>query len=225
MAFRIGSLVLYPQIVMIPLGAAFFLVIAYKRLAGPPARSRREAFTALLSSAVLAAAGSLIFSDHGDPQAMVGGQSSFTGYWGALIGVSLWALIARKPVMAAANSVAPAVMAGGAVARLGCVFAGCCRGVPSLPLFHVWPLYDIAALLAALMLGVRLEKRRAGGSLFAFLIVYGLLRFFLEFARDIPASALGLTAGQWFAAAQTAAGFALLVAGRAQSAAIENPDV
>jgi len=224
-AFRIGSLVLYPQIVMIPLAAAFFLVIAYKRLGIPPARSRRETVTALLFSAVFAAAGSLILRDHSDPQAVIRAQASLTAYWGALIGATVWALIARKPVMAAANAVAPAVMAGGAVARLGCVFAGCCRGLPGLPLFYVWPLYDIAALLAALMLGVRLEKRRAGGSLFAFLILYGLLRFFLEFARDVPSAALGLTAGQWFAAAQTAAGVALLVAGRAQSAAIRNPEV
>jgi len=210
---------------MLPLGAAFFLVIAYKRLAGPPARSRRETFTALLFAAVFAGVGSLVLRDHSDPDAVIRAQASLTAYWGALIGVSLWALIARKPMMVAANAVAPAVMAGGVVARVGCVFAGCCRGLPSLPLFHAWPVYDIAALLVALMLGVRLEKRRAGGSLLAFLIAYGLLRFFLEFARDIPAFALGLTAGQWFAAAQSAAGVALLVAGRAKSAAIQSSDV
>ena len=224
-AFRIGSLVLYPQIVMVPLGAAFFLVIAYKRLAEPPARSRREVITALLFAAVLAGVGSLLLRDHSDPQTVIRAQASLTAYWGALIGVSLWALIARKPVLASANAVAPAVMTAGAVARLGCVFAGCCRGLPGLPLFHAWPLYDIAALLAALMLGVQVEKRRAGGALLAFLIVYGVLRFFLEFARDVPASALGLTAGQWFAAVQATAGVALLVAGRAKSAAIQDRDV
>ena len=144
---------------------------------------------------------------------------------GELAGVSLWALIARKSVLASANAVAPAVMTAGAVARLGCVFAGCCRGLLGLPLFHAWPLYDIAALLVALMLGVQVEKRRAGGALLAFLIVYGVLRFFLEFARDVPASALGLTAGQWFAAVQATAGVALLVAGRAKSAAIQDSEV
>jgi len=223
--FRISSLVLYPQIVMLPLGAAFFLVIAYKRLAGSLGLSRGESFTALVSAAVLAGVGSLVLSDHSDAQAIVGGQASLAAYWGALIGAGLWALITRRPVMTAANAVAPAVMAGGAVARVGCVFAGCCRGLPGLPLFYVWPIYDIAALLVALLAGVRVEKRRAGGSLLAFLIVYGFLRFFLEFARDVPASAVGLTAGQWFAAAQAAAGVALLMTGRAKSAAIQDRDV
>lgn len=224
-AFRIGSLVLYPQIVMLPLGAAFFVVLAWKRLSAGPARSRRESIAALLSAVILAAAGSLVLSDHTDPHAIIGAQASFTAYWGALIGVSLWALIARKPILAAANALAPAVMAGGSVARLGCVFAGCCRGLPGLPLFHPWPLYDVAALFGAVMIGIHLEKRRAGGALLAFLIAYGLLRFFLEFARDVPASALGLTAGQWFAAAQAAVGVALVVAGRAKSPAIESTDL
>jgi prolipoprotein diacylglyceryltransferase len=204
---------------MLPLGAAFFVVLGWKRLLAGPARSRGGAFTALLSAAILAAAGSLALGDHTDPHAVIGAQASFAAYWGALIGVSLWASIARKPAMAAANALAAGVMAGGAVARVGCVFAGCCRGLPGLPLFHVWPLYDIAALLGALIVGVRVEKRRGDGSLLAFLIVYGLLRFGIEFARDVPAFALGLTAGQWFAAAQAGVGVALVVLGRAGSAA------
>ena len=224
MGFRIGSLILYPQMVMIPLGAAFFLVIAYKRHS-VSARSRRGLIAAVISSAVMAAAGALILADESDPHAIFGGQLSFAGYWGALIGACVWALISRNPVAAAGNAVAPAVMLGGAVARIGCLFAGCCRGASGILLYHVWPLYDIAALLVALMLGVREERRRSSGSLLSFLIVYGFLRFFLEFIREARVTELGLTTGQLFAGAQVGVGVALVLAGKAKSAVVRNQDV
>lgn len=212
-AFRIGSLLLYPQVLLAPLGAAFFLVIGYKRLLGLSG-NRSEPVRAMATACVLAVAGSLFLSDHADAAGVLGGQSTFGAYWGALIGAALWALVAGKPVMPSANSLAAGVMAGGAVARLGCVFAGCCRGVVWLPVFSVWPAYDIGALVLALVVGMWWEKRRRDGALISFLVVYGVLRFLLEFARDVPGVGLGLTVGQWLAVVQAGVGAAVLSWGR-----------
>lgn len=216
---RIGDFVFYPQSVMLPLAGLFFLVVAYKRLHARLHGSRAEAFLGVILAAAAALLGSRLWNGHPGAAAVVGGQASLAAYWGAFAGVVLWALLRRKNPAGAANAIAPAVMAGGAVARLGCVFAGCCRGIP--PVFGPWPFYDIAALAIALGLGLKLEKHHRNAPLLAFLIGYGLLRFFLEFAREMPPAAFGLTAAQLLAAAQVAAGLALLAASQAQSPATE----
>jgi len=205
---------------MLPLAGLFFLVVAYRRLHARVAGSRADALIGVLAAAAAALLGSRLWNGHAAADAVVGGQASLAAYWGAFAGIVLWAVSRGRNAAGAANAIAPAVMAGGAVARLGCVFAGCCRGIP--PLFGPWPFYDIAALLIALGVGLKLEKRRRHASLQAFLIVYGLLRFALEFARPMPAAAFGLTAAQLFAAVQIAAGLALLAANCAQSPATEN---
>ena len=210
MVLRIGSLLFYPQSLMLPLAAIFFVVIARARLRLQLERSEGGIWLGLACSALFAAAASWFWNDHGDPSALIGGQSSLAAYWGCFAGVGLWAFLRRCGVRAAANAIAPGVMAGGAVARLGCVFAGCCQGSTSLPMFTLWPAFDIGALTVALAVGLKLEKRRADGPLLAFLLVYGLLRFALEFARPAPALLLGLSAPQMLAAAQAAAGFAIL---------------
>lgn len=211
MVFRIGSFLFYPHGVLLPFAAAFFLVIGHRRLYPGIARSRRESFVALGAAGLLALAGSWIWNGHGDALDVVGPQASFAGYWGALLGGALWARIAGRSALRSANAVAGGVMAGGTVARVGCLFAGCCPGAAWLPLFQMWPLLDILAILATLAIGLYVEKRRPWGMLVSFLVLYGVLRFGLEFLRAAPAPLWGLTASQVFAAVQFGVGVLLVV--------------
>jgi prolipoprotein diacylglyceryltransferase len=110
-----------------------------------------------------------------------------------------------------------------AIGRLGCLFAGCCRGAAwqgpwamrddEGVLRHPAPLYD---LLFHLALGVGfvtlLRAGRLRGRLFALhLLAYGAFRFAIEPLRDTRAFALGLSAYQLFALAMIACGlFGLL---------------
>lgn len=216
MFILINEYALYPQSVMLPLAGAFFAVIACRRLRSRLACSWLDALAAVAWSGAAALAVSRLWGGHEDPDAVIGAQASLAAYWGVFAAMIVWALARRKPVGLALNTIAPAVMAGGAVARAGCVFAGCCRGYGWL-FFDLWPLYDIAAILAALALGLKLEKRKANAPLLAFLIVYGLLRFALEFARPVNPLAFGLTSAQLIALAQAGGGFALLVGDATQS--------
>jgi len=85
-----------------------------------------------------------------------------------------------------------------AIGRLGCLMAGCCRGLPHQGFLSVSysdgiprypePLYEIAFQLAVGFLFIVLLKRKLlYGRLFSlYLIVYGGFRFLTEFIRETP---------------------------------------
>lgn len=88
--------------------------------------------------------------------------------------------------------------------RFGCLCAGCCGGISaSIGNFHfVWPTQLLEGIgdMMILLLLLRLEQQDQlkGQRYSVFLIVYGFMRFFVEFARDTAKSWLGLSHGQWF---------------------------
>ncbi len=98
-----------------------------------------------------------------------------------------------------------------AIGRIGCVLAGCCRGVPfdgawaitgsdGVPR-HPAPIYEMLFSLATgAVFVVLLRRGMLRGRLFAiYLIVYGSFRFFVEMVRDTPAIAWGLSGYQLLA--------------------------
>lgn len=105
-----------------------------------------------------------------------------------------------------------------AIGRVGCVFGGCCRGIPTtsrlsliysdgVPRVPVSALEAVfhALLFASFWLLQRRERFR--GRLFAlYLLVYGAWRFALEPWRETPKSVAGLSVYQLFALALIAAG-------------------
>lgn len=113
-----------------------------------------------------------------------------------------------------------------AIGRVGCLFAGCCLGLPiegqlaheyapSL-LLHPIPVYEMIFHVA---IGVTLvslfRKRRFQGQLFAiFMMSYGSFRFVSEVLRATDKSFYGLSAYQWFALALILAGMASFAARR-----------
>jgi phosphatidylglycerol:prolipoprotein diacylglycerol transferase len=103
---------------------------------------------------------------------------------------------------------AVALSAGEAVGRIGCFFAGCCYGkATTLPwgvydhgaLRHPTQLYSSLAAALTLALLIYLERKGAlpeNGLFYVQITVLCALRFPIEYAREVPATVLGLTTVQ-----------------------------
>lgn len=115
----------------------------------------------------------------------------------------------HMPPLGTCDAFAPGLAMGHAIGRLGCFAAGCCYGKPTQ---HWWgvtftnplaqqitgtplnipleptQLFESAVELANFLLCMWLLKRRKfdGQVIGAFMFVYGVARFFLEFIRDDP---------------------------------------
>jgi phosphatidylglycerol:prolipoprotein diacylglycerol transferase len=115
----------------------------------------------------------------------------------------------HMPPLGTCDAFAPGLAFGHAIGRLGCFAAGCCYGKPT---HHFWgvtftnplansitgtplnipleptQLFECAVELANFFFLMWLLKRRKfDGQVFgAFLFIYGIARFFLEYLRDDP---------------------------------------
>lgn len=164
-----------------------------------------------------------------------GGLTLYGGI--VLASVAVWWFCRRKRLafLPIADILAPGVVLGIGITRLGCLLAGCCYGKPcDLPwavhypagtepaivfggaALHPSPLYGSAA--GFLIFGILLlwERRpAAAGTTFArFLLLYGLARFLEDFTRYYTADQrllLGWTNNQWLSLVLVAAGAALLL--------------
>jgi phosphatidylglycerol:prolipoprotein diacylglycerol transferase len=136
-------------------------------------------------------------------------------YGGFLIAVPVGLWYARRKklgVLRIADLTSPLIAFGLFFGRMGCFYNGCCygshTGVPWAVSFprgphHVHPtqLYEAAGALAifAVLHLVVTPRKRAHGQVFAgLLVLYGLLRFGLEFLRaDERGGFGGLSTSQW----------------------------
>lgn len=95
-----------------------------------------------------------------------------------------------------------------AIGRVGCLFAGCCRGTPFDGAWavtdaegvarHPAPIYEMLfSLVVGAVFVVLLRRGRMHGRFFAiFLLAYGGFRFLVENLRDTPEVAFGLSGYQ-----------------------------
>jgi phosphatidylglycerol---prolipoprotein diacylglyceryl transferase len=113
------------------------------------------------------------------------------------------------PALRICDAFAPGLALGHAIGRLGCFAAGCCWGKPTTHFWGVTFTNPLAAQLVGTPLGVPLEptqlfesavelanffilawmikRKKFDGQVFAaYLILYGVARYFLEFIRDDP---------------------------------------
>lgn len=116
-------------------------------------------------------------------------------------------------------------------ARIGCFLNGCCHGSPTdlpwavvfppggactLPGEHLHPTQLYATLLSWCIFGIlvwlRPRMRREGHLLLAFLMLYSVMRFGLEFTRA-GVSAQYIQPGSWMTVAQLASACIFVVAG------------
>jgi phosphatidylglycerol---prolipoprotein diacylglyceryl transferase len=141
----------------------------------------------------------------------------------------------KLPVLAVSDAFAPGVAIGHAIGRLGCFAAGCCWGKPThlpwavvfthtdattgVPLnipLHPTQLYEAFGEFAiCLILIWQLQRPHRNGQVIgAWAVLYGLVRFGVEFLRDHDSSnPFGgpFVLEQWIALALAAAGVYLLV--------------
>jgi len=134
----------------------------------------------------------------------------FSGGLIAAAGAAIWYI--RKhhmPALGTWDAFAPGLALGHAIGRVGCFAAGCCYGKPTThfwgvtfknPLAQAWvgtplgvpleptQLFESAVELANFFILMWLLKRKKfdGQVLGAYLFLYGIARYFLEFIRDDP---------------------------------------
>ncbi|MBI2070978.1 MAG: prolipoprotein diacylglyceryl transferase [Elusimicrobia bacterium] len=148
-----------------------------------------------------------------------GGLSFTGGLIMAGIGVFVYVFRRKLPVFSVTDAFAQAMPASHALGRIGCLMAGCCWGYPtdfflgatftnpacSLPAellgvrLHPTQLYE-AAGLGLIFVACRAMRKKIPGKLLGFyFLLYGVLRFGLEFLRADAAlepTVLGLTFAQ-----------------------------
>ncbi|MBZ5718973.1 MAG: prolipoprotein diacylglyceryl transferase [Acidobacteriia bacterium] len=132
---------------------------------------------------------------------------------GGLIGAlsaAVWYIRKHKmPALATCDAFAPGLAIGHAIGRVGCFAAGCCWGKPTNAFWGVTftnpiayqlvgtplnqaleptQLFESAVELANFfILAWMLKRKKFDGQVFgAYLILYGVARYFLEFLRDDP---------------------------------------
>lgn len=134
----------------------------------------------------------------------------FSGGLIAAFVAAVWYIRKRHmPPLATCDAFAPGLALGHAIGRLGCFAAGCCYGKPTQHFWGVTFTNPIANANSSTPLNVPLEptqlfesavelanffilmwlfrRKKFDGQVFgAYLILYGVARFFLEFIRDDP---------------------------------------
>ncbi len=139
------------------------------------------------------------------------------------------------PVFASSDVFAPGLALGHGIGRLGCFAAGCCWGKPTrlpwavtftstdtttgVPLnipLHPTQLYEAfaEAIICVILLAVLRRKHRDGQVIGLYLLLYGLVRFAVEFVRDHDSSnPFGgpFVLEQWLALALAACGLYLVI--------------
>lgn len=141
----------------------------------------------------------------------------FYGGLMAAVAVALWYLRRhRMPMWTVCDVFAPGIALGHVIGRMGCLFAGCCFGRPTevpwaitfhneyaaqnvgtplgVPL-HPTQLYEAGAELLILILLIATERRGrpfAGRTFWAYMFLYGVSRFIIEFYRGDPRGTVGM---------------------------------
>lgn len=220
------------------LGALALLVLQARRLGLRAEKVWNLGLTAILAALfgarlLLLATHFAVFRAH---PFWVLGLATIPGAWvaigGAAIGVAaaaLYALAEGLPLLRTADAAAPAIALAFALNRVGAFCAGLDWGTPTrLPwgvtyrsvVAYLWyqtprgitlhpvQLYDAAASFAILVVLLLLPHRRDGETAGAWLFLYGMCRFFVEFYRGNAEHVLGgaLTVAQLLAVVAVVAG-------------------
>jgi phosphatidylglycerol:prolipoprotein diacylglycerol transferase len=131
------------------------------------------------------------------------------GLIAALLAAAWYIRRRHMPPLATCDAFAPGLALGHAIGRVGCFAAGCCWGKPTAHFWGVTFTNPLARDLVGTPLGVALEptqliesavelanffllmwmfkRKKFDGQVFAaYLILYGVARYFIEFLRDDP---------------------------------------
>ena len=166
-----------------------------------------------------------------------GGIDWFGGFIGGLIFALIYLRYKNISILKFGDVAGVSIPIGHFFGRLGCTSAGCCHGKPvppdsplkdiaiifpnnphclappNVPLYPTQPAEAIGNLLIFAMLVFTYKKKSFDGQILSFyLIVYGILRFLLEFWRGVtpPLPYIGLTWNQLITLSMILAGITLL---------------
>jgi len=143
-----------------------------------------------------------------------GGLVFYGGLIGGAVAFIVAARILKMDLLKSADTVAPAVALGHGIGRIGCFFAGSCYGKPTdLPWavvftdprslaqgvlgtpVHPVQIYSSLSLMALAVVLIRIRKvsRFEGQVIASYGILYGILRFAMEFLRGDPRGFLAIS--------------------------------
>ncbi len=213
--FRLGSLNIYAYGIFIAIGFifGFFLALRRSRIEGIPAERIIDLFFLVVISAIIGSRALFILINFNDyrhqPLQIFSLWEGGLVFYGGLIlatGVSLvYMWRTRHPVWKMADLFSPSIALGLFFGRIGCFLAGCCYGKEtSLPWavtftdpvslarlnvsLHPTQLYEAlgSLFLFLFLIWKRKHKTFEGQIFWLFLLLYSVLRFFIEFLRDDP---------------------------------------
>lgn len=223
---RIGSVAVTAEGLLLPVAGAFFALLLYRGMYHGLETRRIRAILLALTCCSSATLGARMYGfvqplHLGEPVIANGAWiearfGSFGAIWAILAVLIVQSRIRGSGAFAYTDAAVPAICVASAVARVSCMFQGCCPSVPLVPLEnllnpgYLWPCLDIAALSLVFAL-VHLARAKwiptpAGLVTAVYLCVYGLLRFGVESLRDTYTIGVPLTYGQVLAFIQIAAG-------------------
>lgn len=166
-----------------------------------------------------------------------GGLSMHGVLAGGIAATAAYAKIKRIPLPRLLDVIAPGIIIGQSIGRIGCYLNGCCYGIPTsgtwgcmtryAPLLrHPYQLYESAAdfliFLGLIWLSSRIKKE--GGLFLTYLGSYSFARFFLEFFRDNESYLFGLSYGQIASAALVVLSLVLAFVGRRRARGAEKSE-
>ncbi|HJQ23923.1 MAG TPA: prolipoprotein diacylglyceryl transferase [Blastocatellia bacterium] len=167
-------------------------------------------------------------------------------FYGGLLAAVLASIVLmrwwRLPWPKTADAFAPGIAIGHAIGRLGCFSAGCCWGKPTTSWIGVHftekaneltgvpidaalvPTQLIEAianlLLFVFLLWLTRRRKFEGQIIYAYLMIYAVVRFTIEFWRDDPrGSLLGISTSQFIAILMFAFGLVMTLIARKRHAA------
>jgi phosphatidylglycerol:prolipoprotein diacylglycerol transferase len=210
--FSIGPITIHTYGVMVAIGFLLGIGLALRqaRKEGIPPEKISDLSFYLLLAAII---GSRIFYILLNPQPYIKNPVAILKIWegglvfyGGLIFAVITGVIYIKrhnlSLWQIADIFAPSIAVGHAIGRLGCFFAGCCHGRPAdlpwavtftdphslAPLgmaLHPTQLYEAGGEFINFLILLLLRKRQTfrGEVFWSYVILYSILRFFVEFFR------------------------------------------
>lgn len=147
----------------------------------------------------------------------VGGLSFYGSVWLIMLLMPVLGLILKLKPFESLDAAAPGVAVMIGFLRVGCYFNGCCGGrtVRTATSSFTYPTQMIESIGDFIILFVLLtleKKENNKGNLYPwFLVLYGVLRFVVEFMRDTPKGVFGFSNGNWYSLASITIGGGFLI--------------
>jgi phosphatidylglycerol:prolipoprotein diacylglycerol transferase len=210
--FKFGSITLYTYGLFVGLGFMVAVWLANRRAAtrGITSEQISDLFFVVLVASIIGARLFYVVLNlsefTSDPLNIFkiwnGGLVFYGGFIVALGTAMVWVKKQGMDLWTVADLLAPPIALGHAVGRLGCLFAGCCYGrechlpwaiefhnpdslAPLGVLLHPTQLYSVFSNLSIFLIVLLIDrKKRFKGQVFwAYIMIYGLFRSFIEMFR------------------------------------------